>query len=854
MNQNINIEKLHTSHQDLAGIDVAEFALLRMATIPFCALKKLQISGLETQLDRVLSAQKTMEVEAKILSDKLHELVSTIPEDEKVMRRTVINLRRDIHNQRTTKVKREQVESLSTLLGANIWAKLQGWFDAQMEVKLIPEYERQLQSQLQTSVRPALREALKYKEFNRALAFASSGVAREALSEKKLPKTSRPNNLERSLLGYLNRSAAKTSPFSSFMALATLPIDLTVEGTPIYGEKRKFDSHITYNRGAVARYFRTDIVNNLANHYLTLRVNPTLQDSIGGRMQSLCDREVVLLGRPWLEQRLAQFRLNGQVVSVLKEHAQEDTFDGWLQAFVQVGIEEKAAKDLLQKLFERDILQVQHIIDAYTLEPLKHLLSHWSSSTQANYGKAVPALEALIEQLSRLKVASAKERLTIFETISELDQALLVEISPNHELDRLQNLVLEDCWFDGVKGTLGSNLLSGLADLNQFLKEQIIVSPYYDRMCKHFIERFGVDGVCHDVVGFLLAVGDKLIDIPEFGNKFEVPEARKPLPHARLPVTAQIQVAKCKQTNQAKLIVNRVFEGAGWLAARFTAGNHAGQVELTSKLRDWLDTLNPDGEPVDCVLSGHCNDLQAHARLTERVLQWPGESLQLPAEQIIDVADISMSYDEQTQALQLFDNTKKRINLVYLGATYPSPIWGIRYALSILTQPYLLHRPDFRPPTLDKEQATHYEPRMEQGDLVLRRATWWISADYIKEHWFAQDSLFERILNVKKDRERLRLPRYVFAQRYVPPERTGLVPSDALDPSRKPIWIDLGCPFWLNMLTRLVEKSDWLSFTEPFPNDEELWLEVDGEQHVSELQLEMILNTTDFEQKEKGNV
>jgi hypothetical protein len=293
-------------------------------------------------------------------------------------------------------------------------------------------------------------------------------------------------------------------------------------------------------------------------------------------------------------------------------------------------------------------------------------------------------------------------------------------------------------------------------------------------------------------------------------------------------------------------VVNRIFDGAGWLAARFTQDVLADQGALRERLSHWLRIVSGPAEPVDVVISGHCNDLQAHARLTERVLHWPGEPLTTSPEHTVEATDLRLRHNARTDLLELTDARGRLLNLIYLGSTFPSPIWGLRYALMILTQPYLVSRPSFEPPADRCGHDVFFEPRLTHGNIVLRRATWWVATDYLEREWFRLPEA-QGILRAKRDCIRYGIPERVFAQRYIVPERNALIPSDVLKASRKPIWIDLRNPFWLAMLERTAGEGAWVLLTEPLPGPEELWLKIDGKPHVSELQIEMIARSDPHE-------
>jgi hypothetical protein len=56
---------------------------------------------------------------------------------------------------------------------------------------------------------------------------------------------------------------------------------------------------------------------------------------------------------------------------------------------------------------------------------------------------------------------------------------------------------------------------------------------------------------------------------------------------------------------------------------------------------------------------------------------------------------------------------------------------------------------------------------------------------------------------------------------------------------RKPLWIDIENPFSLALMEKFASNNEWLSLTEALPSPDEQWLDIDGDKHVTELQIEM---------------
>ncbi|MEW6708010.1 MAG: hypothetical protein AB1430_24450 [Pseudomonadota bacterium] len=818
---------------------LAPFALLRAAALPLQMLEDLRLRATEARIELILEAERRLGVCRQPVADALFAVVSRLAADDALMRRQVLALRRDVHNGRAITVAPALADRVRALLACeDERQQFEHWLQAQQQLTTaLGALEAGVREELQRVVRPALRRLRERGTFRRALAFASPGVERNAAREKRLPDAPAPDKLERALLGYLARAAAKTSPFSSFMSLSVLRLDPAREAPLPRAQAVEYLSTVRLNRGLVSRLHRLGVAHGARADDLVLAVNPTLRPGANERVHGLCSREVVLLGRPWWEQRFAQFRLEPALWQALQAQARAP-WSHWVQRLRACGLGEAAAEATLLKLLERGLLMPPDLIDAFDEAPLDRVIAQWQASASAPLRERVPALQALRAQTEAIAASEGEERIGLLDAVGATAQALQQGFG-GPAAEPLQNLVSEDCWAEGVQGVAGAALLQPLADLQSFLSGQVIESGYYRRMRDHFVARFGEGGVCTDAVDFLLKVSDKLVDIPEFGAQWkgELPVAARP--GVQVPVTAQVQIAAAPGAAPC-VVVNRVFDGAGWLAARFTSGPHAGPRELRAQLQRWLQRVSGHREPVDVPIGGHCSDLQAHQRLTKRVLRWPGEPLTLPQEQVIEASALRIRHEPRSGLLEVTDGEGTPLNLMYLGTTFPSPIWGLRYALSILTQPYLIARPDFPPPADQRADEVRLEPRMMHGALVLRRATWWMPIAHLRRHWF-DGTPGQRLLKVRRDCDRLQLPPVFFAQRHIPSDRSKLIASNVLEANRKPIWIDTRNPFWLAILERLAEEGEWITFTEPLPGPQDLWLQMDGQAHVSELQIEMLV-------------
>jgi len=819
---------------------LAPYTLLRFATLPFSALEALQPRQTSIAVSRQLAAEQGMAREVPVLTDALYALVGRTSPDDKHYRRKVLQLRREIHNCTPTNLDAALLARVGHDLAAqhgDLHLALARWVEAQAEFKTSQSSAQTLLDQeLATQLRPNLRAALKDPLFGHALALAAPGIVAHAQRETSLPGKGTPDNFERSMLGYLTRAAAKTSPFSSFMsttALGLQPPSQDAAGSRLVIRDVKHECRTRLNRGVIARIARTALP--AIDGGPLLNVNPTFAAVGNQRFRAVCDRHLVVLGRPWRQQSRTHFQFQDSLSRVLLGHGDRAPASVWQERFMAAGIDSKRARELVSQLLVRNVLQSQGFTDAFDPQPEYALLRELdgldgpvATETRAN-------VQSMIEICSSMDDG---DRVDGGERIRQLEVATLTQAGAANA-EALQNVVLEDCWSSASVENVHVEQLAAAGDLRRFLSTQVGISPLYLRLRDRFVAQFGAGGSCNDVLAFLVDSGMDLVGPREYGDTRRDDENIPAPIGATLPVTVQAQAIAGAQPDGPQLVVNQVFENAAWLAARFSFGSTPEHDRLRAGIRQWLCTVAGDREPVDVVFNGDCNDLQAHPRLTKRVLSWPGESLLVDPADSLDLRNLRLSHNSADGLLELKDPDGRGIHLCHLGATMPSPSWGMPFALSILTQPYQLMRPDFQPSAQGQAGDIEFVPRMRAGRVVVRRAAWWVRTSYLMRAWFAAKGA-RRLADVRRDCARTGLPTLFFARR--PPQaQSSAISNKALDANRKPLWVDIGNPFCLSVLERMCEGMEWMSITEMLPGSEQLWLEVDGARHVSELQFELLL-------------
>ncbi|MFF4852185.1 lantibiotic dehydratase [Streptomyces sp. NPDC001194] len=200
--------------------------MLRVAGLPLTAVDALRCPDTSRWAAEVLSAEESLRADAEQLSEALHKAVgATDPGsggEGAARRRALLRLRRQVHNGRLPADPDTAVREVSDVDGVAAghlcaWVLRRRRLDA-----LLTEGAGLLGADLGRG-RAALRELLGDDRLRRGLLLASPVL--EAQLDAYVRATGVPGGrarkVERSALSYVYRTACKTSPFSTFTAVAT---------------------------------------------------------------------------------------------------------------------------------------------------------------------------------------------------------------------------------------------------------------------------------------------------------------------------------------------------------------------------------------------------------------------------------------------------------------------------------------------------------------------------------------------------------------------------------------------------------------------------------------------------------
>ncbi|KAA5541580.1 lantibiotic dehydratase [Adhaeribacter rhizoryzae] len=256
------------------------YILTRIGGGSYENLAQVDYSALNHQVEQLIARQQEkMRLKAQLCTHLL-EVLKNLP-DQKIQNQ-VLNLRRDIFNQRT--VKPQLLVVAKQYLPKDLNTDLEAYFTFAANLKAEEEKTAATYAQLLYASRQHLQQLAHDESLQKGLVLSSQSLL-NALKDytQQEPNTFRKKEFqtEQSLLKYLTRMYTKTSPFSTFNnlalgTLAALPNEVIRVKTNPEAEKSVV-SHIRLNNNLFKYLKDLFTVSKAIYPHLRLRANPTIE-------------------------------------------------------------------------------------------------------------------------------------------------------------------------------------------------------------------------------------------------------------------------------------------------------------------------------------------------------------------------------------------------------------------------------------------------------------------------------------------------------------------------------------------------------------------------------------------------
>ncbi|MFJ3923420.1 lantibiotic dehydratase [Streptomyces sp. NPDC090022] len=498
---------------------VGEHFMLRVAGLPLARVDALRCPDTASWAAEVLAAEEELGADAERLGELLHRAVgATDPAPDgpgSVQRRELLRLRRQIHNGRPPSRPEDAVAALAAV-DAAAGEELAGWLRRRRHLeKLLADGPALLTGDL-ARARAALRGLLTDDRLRMGLLLASPVLEGQldgylaATGTATGTPTGRARKAERSALSYVYRTACKTSPFSTFTAVATGRF--TGDGgrtPPVLRVADDWTGHVRLNVVVLARLAELILADPVRRRDLPLRLASGWgheedriryvrrsvtagDDSAAVTFDAVRDRLFFLRRSGTLDRLLALFADRGEL--------RHQELAGWLAA--EHGAGEEDCEAYIAALLELGMVRVPCLdTEVHSGDPLRSFQRALTDLAAPWARRLTALLDAPAEALERYPDAGHGERLDLLRAVrSGLRRAQEELGAPDAALP--QTLLYEDV-------SAGRDLpfpapdWAGLRSVERILPAFDLTLAQRITFEGFFTARYGAGGRCEDLLGLV---------------------------------------------------------------------------------------------------------------------------------------------------------------------------------------------------------------------------------------------------------------------------------------------------------------------------------------------------------------
>jgi hypothetical protein len=853
-----------------AGLRLEPWGALRVAGLPADMLMELRLERSAARAADLDAGEAALAAMRERLID--HLFVTIHGCDDRPLRRAMLTLKRSLYNAKP--IRPTLSEPVLTRLPDMLRSSLTRLAEAEARIEaLAAEYEITFTVEWRAAT-AALRRLVSDDRLLNGLLLSSSELWQAAQQLASLPAdtplSANQQNREAAVARYLFRAATRTTPFSSFAAVALLPLteDMGASGSrgdqwpPVDHGHAHIWRSVPQVHAAVLQDWMVHHLSRSARANLPLRVTPVrrvetdpapavvfVQTTLASPQADAPPKHL----ETWFTLRLSP---TVQQVMAVADGRSGKEIAGMLAASDE---ERRHWLDLLDHLVEAGFLERLHPRPEVDPARLRALAAQLESLGDPD---AAQRLRWLAELLESYATSPSGRRAELLSKLKE-ELGLDARGTPIYEDVILEGLTTADLGIE--PDVLKEDLLPALA-----LARASLSDVPHRLLCHAFVTRYGVEGSCQDVPGFLVellqddAFMSRLrhasaplgwLDSP-LGRAIQAAEgacvqlepawfAELPAPNVPCAVAAFVQLSardrRALESGKYRVVLNGMQSGRNKYLSRYLGnGSPAAEAALTSVRVRLATTYGPLPVEVAPILG---INFQIHPPLTQWTLEIPLDAAPAP-DRVLPLTDLSLRFDAAARELRVRSaRLGCDIEPVHFGflrdVNLPDPLLLLRAFSPRMREETVTERVDLynlleRWDTTCNVPLRRYRPRLEVGRLVLERARWAIPLVEVpmKQPRESYAAFFGRLARWRAEQG---LPERGFARRLSP----GSHWADAATPR---FYFDWQSPFTLVGLRRLVlgleqepEPKGWLLLTELMPAPEDALLTVNGRPHVSEL-------------------
>lgn len=867
--------------------------VLRVAGEPASRLRETWTGESDEAWTRIDSMRERSAAESEELSDLLAQVVPAIT--DVADRRLVLGLRRALHNGRPAKA--AQLEAARRHADGTLYGRIAGLDRVHVDLAAaLAAFESVHQREIACGAE-SLRSLMDAHNLQLALSYNNPQLLRRLrkhyIGDAPLTDNKAVRNHEDSLLQYYARASTKTSPLSSFTMMHVGSWRDQAEGAQASRLSNRVVRKVE-GKAALLRHILDSWLKDyeLVRRAFPLALNPTIRESDGKLELQVVTAGRDFIGRTW-GTGIDAARIDAGPMLACVASALDDR-DVALPAEVLVericALAPKLPRDAVdgyvKKLFELGYLvaKTDFVEQTDALEWMAGVVESAGDAASADVRSAVARLRTDLEVM---RGEDVEQRICASLDVDAAFADLAEATGARRGGYLFRTPFYENCYFSEGGADLSVASIEAyrgefdlLQQLNRILDSNQQVQA---NMCDYFVSRFGEDGTCNDVGGFikdfdatyapLVSEGKadaegiaerspRTLALVRAEQAFE--DYLKPLlqqgrdvqfdPEALRGIIALLpQQMRTKSTSYSYLVqparsgefdglvLNQVFGGRSGIISRFCEIlDGEGEERLRTYLREGAEGSR--NVELGGVFGFNAN---RHPAMSDTELVVPPFGHSFAGTRKILLSELKLRYDPRQHRLRFLDHDDLPVDVWYHGLLSPVLLPAVHRAIALgFTEgPSFMFTNVLLSLMETSDSEVIHSPRVSLGRVVVSRRSWLVASSAYPD---ASVSAADFYLAVREWQRRHGLPDRVFVRAVLDAgaDKSRIKRYEAMKDINfkdlKPFFVDMRNPRFVRLLQNMMRRHELpLFMTELLPDFNEHASTVDGEVHVSELHFEL---------------
>ncbi|MDR7246884.1 lantibiotic dehydratase [Priestia megaterium] len=859
--------------------------IIRAASVPMEKLECLKMNETISFVNRLESIENNIQNSVANICDELFALIKL--ETDEYKKKILLNLKRDIYNQRNISYSYEH------LLDIELNEKIDKWKLFKQEAAALKEQIEFIFQEELLEKRTSIQELANLRDLQRAIPLSTETLHKKWKKYLSVPvneQNKKLRKIERSILLYLTRTIAKTSPFSSLTLIGG------GEFTEFSSEKScslSWESDV-HSNNMVGIYIWELLIKSSLSTYFPLEINSSYRVVTSDKKYI----EFVKVDRhrinsKFLEQKEKSVKMpydNG--IDSLCKFIEQTPFINFslLKEKILESNKNSNADILIKKLMEIDLIRFKTPFaeqDTDYIDKIINYLENMNKELKEN-SLSIEICSIMKKFKSIIHQGLGMDSNRIEETLKLLNGYLDNLVTKlDGKIEEINPIIYEDCYIKSLFELPEEKFSSFIKDVSSieplyvlfdtqvpvkifihkvFLELQqgenkinlltfqnyiqTIISKFDSDFMSYIINYISDQPLYHEWNSLRSKFYNNIFNMIDMTNE-EFTISKKLLDELKLEMSDNLRAMSTKSWSyfiqpltDGNFVVNKLSDGNGKFMSRFMRGlSEKAGLDFSNSTLNYIEkTLN---EPsVITELNGVFGfNANIHPSIAPYELQYPGVGSRKRDEKLINPENVSVSISQEGNIVLYSNDLEKKIELFYiqfLNLKLVPPLFRFLIYFSHLSNPHISLNENLFLNENVREKEIVYFPRLKVGNTIFERRQWWIKTDsFLKENNKDNNGL-ERFLNMRRWFKEHSIPRKFYLRANLSLQSTSeMKPAPYQDAMRKPQYIDIDsfhlCQVFFNQIA--VMKEGFI-VEEALPDIETLDNQFFEKKHMVELLIE----------------